>query len=89
MIDAKFKVAWVDFKREPQLPPDPAYPDGRDLDITAPGLPSCKAALPYPAKRCGLFFVDCAVCGARVAITTAGRPDDPRSVKIRCKRLEA
>lgn len=25
------------------------------------------------------------LCGARVALTTAGRPDDPRSVTIACK----
>jgi C4-type Zn-finger protein len=41
--------------------------------------------LPYPAKRCGLFLVICDKCGYSAAITTAGRPDDPRKVTLPCK----
>lgn len=79
------KVKWIDGKREPQCPPNPAYPDGIDLDGTLPGEPSCVAELPYPAKRCGAYLVVCPVCDAHALVSTAGRPDDPRSVKVACK----
>lgn len=78
------KVDWIDHKREPQCAPDAGYPSGKDLDCSD-GAPSCKIDLPYPAKRCGLYIVECEICGYRVGITTAGRPDDPRSVKMPCK----
>lgn len=78
------KIEWIDHKREPRCAPDPAYPDGKDIN-TVGDRPSCKANLPYPAKRCGLYIVECERCGYRVAITTAGRPDDPRSVRLPCK----
>jgi C4-type Zn-finger protein len=41
--------------------------------------------LPYPAKRCGIYLVVCERCGYSAAITTAGRPDDPRKVTLPCK----
>ncbi len=79
------QVRWIDAGREPACKPNPAYPDGIDLDLrTEPG-PSCSTPLPYPARRCGSFIVRCAVCGLRVAVTTAGRPDDPRSLAVTCK----
>lgn len=82
----KHTVTWIDRGREPQCAPNPAYPEGIDMDATRglPG-PSCKVALPYPAKRCGIYMVTCSVCGASAWITTAGRPDDPRSLKLPCK----
>ena len=80
----KFSVTWFDHQREPQCAPDPAFPDGRDLDMSD-GKKFCETDLPYPAKRCGLFLVVCEVCGLSVAITTAGRPDDPRHAKLPCK----
>ena len=80
----QFTIEWHDAGREPQCPPDPRYPDGIDIDGIAPGQDACKTDLPYPAKRCGAFIVTCAVCGIRVGITTAGRPDDPRSVRVPC-----
>lgn len=76
-------VHWIDSGREPQCPPNPAYPDGVDLD-PIPGQIGCKVDLPYPAKRCGIYTVTCDVCGVRVQITTAGRADDPRSVRMPC-----
>lgn len=78
------KVEWIDHGREPQCEPDPAFPMGKDLDISA-GASSCVATLPYPAKRCGYFVVECSKCGMSVAVTTAGRPDDPRSLRMPCK----
>lgn len=78
-----FRIEWVDHGREPQCPPNPDHPSGIDVD-TSGGAPSCSTTLPYPAKRCGYFVVECRVCGYRAAVTTAGRPDDPRSVTVAC-----
>lgn len=82
------KVQWIDRGREPQCPPNPAHPNGIDIDATRGVFASCKTSLPYPAKRCGVFIVDCDVCGQTIAITTAGRPDDPRSLKLGCIKPE-
>ena len=67
-----------------QCAPDPAYPDGIDLDVSL-GAASCKVDLPYPAPECGHFIVRCGLCGFSAAITAAGRPDDPKSVTIPCQ----
>ena len=84
-MEQAVEIKWVDSGREPQCPPNPAFPDGIDLDGTLPGEAGCSVRLPYPAKRCGHFVVECKACGSRTIITTAGRPDDPRSVKIVCR----
>lgn len=76
-------VKWLDAGREPRAVPDPRYPDGIDIDLSN-GKRSCLVQLPYPAQRCGSYIVSCQ-CGMRVGVTTAGRRDDPRSVKIGCK----
>lgn len=82
---ADLKVEWVDLKREPQCVPNPAYPEGIDLDASLGAAMTCSTVLPYPSRRCGLFVVTCDACNLKVVITTAGRPDDPRSVKVACK----
>lgn len=79
------KIEWIDGKREPQCAPDPAYPDGKDTDCSDGASKTCTATLPHPAPRCGYYVVRCEECSMSVAITTAGRPDDPRSVKMACK----
>lgn len=80
-------IKWHDAGVEPQCEPNPDYPSGIDLDMTRGESVFCNVTLPYPAKRCGIYYVDCSLCGIRVACTTAGRPDDPRSVRIPCKGL--
>jgi len=87
MAGEQFDVQWLDRGREPQVAPNPAFPDGIDLDLTDPGQPTCWTALPYPAKRCGTYVVECRICGLRVGCTTAGRPDDPRSIRMNCKPI--
>jgi hypothetical protein len=77
-------VAWVDHGREPRCPPDPDFPDGRELDASGGAKVACVVALPYPAPRCGIWEVHCLTCNVRIAITAAGRPDDPKSVKLPC-----
>lgn len=81
-----FKIRWIDHHREPQCAPDPNYPDGKDIPLPHPAPKSCRVELPYPAKRCGVYIVECSICRLSVAITTAGRPDDPRSAQLPCLR---
>lgn len=83
MTDTQFKIVWIDRHREPQCPPNPLFPNGIDLDVSDGAL-ACRAELPYPAKRCGYYFVECQKCLTNALITTAGRADDPKSVKLTC-----
>lgn len=78
-------VEWIDHGREPQCAPNPKYSAGVDVDISGGAERACTTKLPYPAQRCGAYVVTCEVCGTRVGVTTAGRPDDPRSVKVACR----
>lgn len=81
-------VHWNDNMREPRQPPDPNYPDGIDIDNSR-NQTSCQAQLPYPAKRCGYYAVKCYKCGITAIVSTAGRRDDPRSVRLPCKTKPA
>jgi hypothetical protein len=81
----KFRIEWYDSGREPQHPANPAYPSGVDMDISQGAENTCTAALPYPAKRCGFYAVECMICGYTVGVSTAGRRDDPRSLTIACR----
>jgi hypothetical protein len=85
MTDADLTVVWDDHGREPKNAPDPAYPHGKDVFVGPGGTAACSIALPYPAPRCGLWIVRCGKCGMSIGVTAAGRPDDPRSVRIPCK----
>ena len=80
------KVTWIDSGREPKVKPNPKYPDGIDIDLSVGGQCACTAELPYPAKRVGYYALHCDKCGKTAMITTAGRPDDPRSVIMACKK---
>lgn len=79
------KITWNDAGREPQSPSDPDFPKGVDVDVSKGSAVTCSTDLPYPARRCGHYIVSCEVCGTLVILTTAGRPDDPRSVKLSCR----
>ena len=85
MINANLKVEWIDRGFEPQCEPDPRFPRGVDLDATRGQVRTCQTALPYPATRCGYFLVSCSACGLQCIVSTAGRVDDPRSLKVPCK----
>lgn len=80
-----FKFTFLDAFRDPQRAPDPKYPNGMDLDLTK-GAPGCCFNTPYPAPRCGAIHAECESCGASIAYTVAGRADDPRTLKMACKR---
>jgi hypothetical protein len=79
-------VEWLDAGREPRSPPDKRFPNGVDADVSLGAAVTCATPLPYPAKRCGQYVITCPTCDVRVMVTTAGRVDDPRSVKIACLR---
>lgn len=79
-----FDVEWRDAGLEAKVAPNPDYPLGKDLDLAGPSVAACKEPLPYPARRRGLYIVECNICGRRIGVTTAGRPDDPRSIRIPC-----
>lgn len=85
MRNEQFNIEWIDRQRESQCAPDPAYPTGKEIKLFVDGMPHCKAELPYPAKRCGVYIVECTRCGLSVGVTTAGRPDDPKSIELSCK----
>jgi hypothetical protein len=80
-----FTVHWIDRGLEPRAKPDPQYPTGIDLDLSKGASATCTVQLPYPAKRIGCYSVRCEQCGTTAIVTTAGRPDDPRSIKLACK----
>ena len=65
-------------------PPNPAFPKGMVVDMTVIGRPVCAIDLPYPAECIGLWIITCAICDLRIAITAAGRPDDPRRLLLPC-----
>lgn len=77
------EVRWIDSGREPKVKPDPAWPNGVDLDTGV--RPACRVELPYPAKRIGYYLITCYQCDTQAVCTTAGRPDDPRSMMVPCK----
>lgn len=81
----QFRIEWIDGNREPQVQPNPAYPEGIDVVTVEPGEVGCRVKLSYPARRIGMYLVECKLCRVRLALTTAGRPDDPRSVSVPCK----
>lgn len=71
---------------EPQVAPDdPAWPQGRDVDISACAPTSCRLALRCPARRIGRYIITCRLCGVRVGVSAAGRADDPRSIAMACR----
>jgi hypothetical protein len=84
-----FEIEWRDAGKEPKVAPNPDYPKGIDLDCSNGAAVVCQTPLPYPARRIGSYIVECRICGIRVGCTTAGRPDDPRSLKVACKPLAA
>lgn len=82
---AQFHIRWIDSGKWPQVKPNPNYPQGIDISGVSEGETGCRVALPYPAKRIGAYAVECRLCGYRLSLTTAGRPDDPRSVALPCR----
>jgi hypothetical protein len=84
-VESRFLVDWSDAHRETRYPADPSYPNGSAVDVALDATRACRVELPYPASRCGLWVVTCRVCGYAIALSTSGRRDDPRSVRVPCR----
>lgn len=80
------RATFISHHRKAKQAPNPNYPNGIDIDLSNGAGATCQGNLPYPAECCGLILAYCDVCKANAAITTAGRPDDPRTVTFACKR---
>lgn len=78
------RAEWISKGRKAQHPSNPKYPNGIDVNL-APSRPFCSIKLDYPAPAVGMWAITCVRCGETAMVTAAGRPDDPRSVKLPCK----
>jgi hypothetical protein len=85
-MTADCQIDWLDFGRAPKCAPNPKYPNGVDMDASDGAALTCSVQLAHPAPGCGAYVVRCRACGNTVSVTTAGRPDDPRSLKMACRR---
>jgi hypothetical protein len=83
--ESRFLTDWVDQHRVTTYPANPSYPRGSSIDVALDAPHACRVQLPYPAARCGMWVVTCRVCGYAIALTTAGRADDPCSVRVPCR----
>jgi hypothetical protein len=75
---------WHGTGRTAQCAPDPRYPNGKDMDM-AQARKGCEIELDCPAPEIGHWFITCNVCGFTGVVTAAGRPDDPRNLRVACK----
>jgi hypothetical protein len=85
IAEQRFTLDWIDQQRVSPYPADPTYPEGCAIDVALDAGRACRVELPCPAARCGLWVVTCRACGYAIALATAGRADDPRSVRVPCK----
>lgn len=84
-MSVQFEIKFLSHHRKPKCAPNPAFPDGMDVDLTQGAKVACLANVPYPAECCGIWIVKCSKCGFTAAITAADRPDDVRTAAIPCK----
>ena len=80
---ADWDVTWVDYQQEARSPATRTH--GIDVDISGDAPVACESQLPYPAKRCGAYSIVCRACRKTCIVSTAGRTDDPRSLKMACR----
>lgn len=72
-----------------QCAPNPEYPHGICVDFSKGAETTCVVDIPYPAKECGHFVVKCNLCRFSVALTAAGRLDDPIKITLACHLQDA
>jgi hypothetical protein len=83
-------VTFLGENRQATVPSNPAFPNGRDVRAfkDLEGVEKiCTIPLQYPAPECGRHRVICRRCGLVGMVTAAGRPDDPRSLTIECRKV--
>jgi hypothetical protein len=78
-------LKWFGVGRRAKHPPDPAFPEGKDIVAHGAGQRFCKVTIPYPAPECGQWLITCDRCGLTAIVTAAGRLDDPRSAEVACR----
>lgn len=79
-------VRFLDERRKATEPANPKFPHGMMVNLNVnPLARSCSYNLPYPAPRVGKYAITCRKCGFSVAVTVAGRDDDPRVITIPCR----
>jgi hypothetical protein len=84
---SQIEISWMSRHRKAQVAPNPNYPNG--IDVDSGQRPACKVELPYPAECVGLYYVECLECKSNMLITTAGRPDDPKTLMLPCRQPES
>jgi hypothetical protein len=84
-VESRFLIDWVDQHRVSLYPADSSFPNGVAIDVALDAPRACRVELIYPAARCGMWVITCRACGFSVALSTAGRADDPRSVRVPCR----
>jgi hypothetical protein len=84
-MSGSFDIKFLTAGRKATQPPNPAYPNGIDIDVSRGADRTCVVKLPSPARCCGVWHVKCRACGFVAAVTAAGRPDDPRTLRMPCK----
>jgi hypothetical protein len=77
-----FKFTFLDAGPNPQCIPEAM---GKDLDLSG-GNPGCCFNVPNAASRCGVVLAECETCHALGSFTVAGRADDPRTLKLACRK---
>jgi hypothetical protein len=83
-IQNRFIVEWFDLQVQATEPANPEFPDGIKIDVSLGAMLTCNIGLKYPAPGVGRYHIACRECGRTAAITTAGRADDPKSVRFPC-----
>jgi hypothetical protein len=79
-------VVFLDSGRDPTEKTNPDFPDGVLVNLAPHALAkTCTRNVPYPAPRFGVYSITCRKCKLNVAITVAGRTDDPNAVTLPCK----
>lgn len=91
MSRTTFHTKWLDGGRPPQMDPDPQFPEGRDIVIPRADNDShkaCSTRIPYPPPNInvGQWLLTCKLCGFKLMVTAASRPDDPRSISFPCMK---
>lgn len=89
--EEQFVIQWHDLETKSENPANPTYPNGIAIDAANGAILTCVVRFEYPAKGCGQYMVGCRICGATAIVTTAGRADDPTSIRLPCRKklLEA
>lgn len=80
-------ITFHDSGRKARNPPHPGYEEGIVFDMTGDAPRGCAVDLPWPAPGVGTWQVRCRTCGTSLALTAAGRIDDPRRLVLPCGRM--